>query len=165
MMIVLLWLKHILFLSIHLFLTKRIDKVYLKRYAQIYDYRPNFNKDEDGLKFFRDSPYAKIKFSSRVKYDYNIDQSKIDPDKYDFITVAIRALLKVVGFSLKAYSSGNTLIALTPSNQYTSTILSDDVHANYNLAISDSAYIIPRIHSYKTSGYWLVNLRIDKVFL
>ena len=132
---------------------KRIDKVYLKRYAQIYDYMPNFNKDEDGLKFFRDSPDAKIKFSSRVKYDYNIDQSKIDPDKYDFITVAIKALLKVVGFSLKAYSSGNTLIALTPSNQYTSTILSDDVHANYNLAISDSAYIIPRIHSYNK---WLL---------
>lgn len=129
------------------------DKVYVKRSSQTYGF-PHFTETDDELSFFRDKPDASIKFSKKARFDYNLDQSSLNSDKYDFITVAVQALVKAVGFNIKAYASGKLLKVSTPENQFTAKLIGSyiarDEEANFQYATSGKACI----YSDKTKKTW-----------
>lgn len=114
------------------------DNIYVKRYYQAYaaDY-PTFENLEEGNDFFMNSIDANIKFSSTQKFDYSIDISKISNNKYDFVTVAIQALLKAIGFTCNIYENDQKIYISSPSNQYTSKYFyTDNPSGNYSRATS-----------------------------
>jgi hypothetical protein len=116
------------------------DKIYVKRHAQIYGEDLSEIPEARNMNFMCGND-ATISFSNTQPFDYNLDGSKINSNKYDFVTVALQAIGKVVGFCLKAYTVGNTLRMMQPNNKYTSTILSSDVIDNYTKATSGNIYI------------------------
>lgn len=116
------------------------DKVYEKRYAQNYSNYENFS-DSDGLSFFRDTKDFTIKFSRNQPFDYNIDPTNISANKYDFITVALQALIKGLGFCCQFSCYNNQLYISTPSNKYSNTILTEDPAQNYVKATSGTVSI------------------------
>ncbi|HCD78166.1 MAG TPA: hypothetical protein DEQ27_07755 [Prevotella sp.] len=117
------------------------DKMYAKRYMQLWS-DANGPEGEDGLKFYRDSEDATIKFASKDLFSFSLDTTDIKSDKYDFVTVAIQALIKAIGFTCNAYVSDNKLsISPTQANKFTYTILNNDPSKNYQLAISNNAYL------------------------
>lgn len=129
------------------------DKAYDKRHKQTYG-NPTFETDEEGLDFFRDSYDAKITFSSTQPFDYNLDVNGLDPDKYDFVTVAIQALLKAVGFTCQADESNGALVKSSMENQFTTMLLQGTPEENYQLATSGNAYIEPQ--STHSGQKWLL---------
>lgn len=124
------------------------DKVFAKRYAQL----PLENANNWGtLEFFRDSKDALIIFSTRQPFDYTLDGEKVNPNKYDFVTVALQAIGKALGFSLNAYASNMTLNRLETYNKYTACILTGQPDNDYTMATSGNAYISP--------SYWANNAK------
>lgn len=122
----------------------RYDKVYAKRYAQL----PMENANNWGtLEFFRDTRDALIVFTTRQPFDYTLDGEKVNPNKYDFVTVALQAIGKALGFTLNAYASNMTLNRLDTHNKYTSCILTGQPADDYTKATSGNAYISPRYYS------------------
>lgn len=129
------------------------DRAYTKRHKQSYG-TPEFETDKEGLSLFRDTYDAEITFSSTQPFDYNLDTSELDPDKYDFITVAIQALLKAIGFTCQAEESDGKLVVSSTGNQFSSMLLQGTPEENYQLATSGNAYIEPQsTHSGQT---WLL---------
>lgn len=124
--------------------TDDYDKIYTKRYAMLYgaEYSP-LDENNNTLEYFRDTQDARIIFSNSQPFDYSLDANNISSNKYDFVTVALQAIGKALGFTLKAYTSGNTLNKLNPNNRFTSSILknSNTSAQNYTLATSGAAYI------------------------
>lgn len=135
---------------------RETDKVYAKRCSQTYSF-PHFTDKNEEISFFRDTPDATIKFSKRAKFDYNLDQNKINPNKYDFITVATQALLKAIGFNIKAYASGNLLKVAKPENQFTAKLIGSYAMSteedNYKYATSGKA----NIYSEDGERTWYLN--------
>ncbi len=117
------------------------DKIYTKRWAMTYGLEYGGLENLKTLEYMRDSRDALITFSSTQPFDYTLDGNNINPNKYDFVTVALQAICRALGFSLKAYPSGNTLNKLNPNNQYTFSILTQDPVQNYILATSGNAYM------------------------
>lgn len=115
------------------------EKVFDKRYEQIYD--KTYNKETETLHYFRDTPDAIIQFSSQQPFDYTLNANNLNPDKYDFVTVALQAIGKALGLSLKAYANNNNLTKRSPYNIYTDKLLHDNSAQNYTLATSEAAYI------------------------
>lgn len=121
---------------------KTVDKVYAKRYVQLANPNNSFESDIDGLEFYKYSLDATIKFSnSRNLFSYNLDPSSLPATKYDFITVALQALIKAMGFTCKAHLEENGLCVSEPTNIYTCCILRGDSVENYRYATSDNVYI------------------------
>lgn len=112
------------------------DRIYEKRYYQNYNITSGVS-----LEYFRDQPDAVITFTSRKVFDYNINGSEITSNKYDFVTVAIQAIGKALGFICNAAASNQSLEMVQPVNKFTSALLSNDVSYNYQLATSGNAYI------------------------
>lgn len=117
------------------------DKIYTKRWAMTYGLGYGGLEHLRTLEYMRDSRDALITFSSSQPFDYNINAKEVNSNKYDFVTVALQAICRAIGFTLKAYPSGSTLNKLNPNNQYTSSILTGDVDYNYKFATSGNAYI------------------------
>lgn len=115
------------------------DRAYYKRSSH---FDPGYTGEyfEPTLDFFKGTD-AVIKFSATQPFDYNLNTENIQPNKYDFVTVALQALIKAVGFSCKTYSSGTTVTITDPSNKYTHSILSSNSSDNYRYAISGQATI------------------------
>lgn len=115
------------------------DRAYYKRSSH---FDPAYTGEylEPTLDFFKGTD-AVIKFSANQPFDYNLNPETIQTNKYDFITVALQALIKAVGFSCKTYSSGNSVMITDPSNKYTCSILSSDSADNYKYATSGQATI------------------------
>ena len=118
------------------------DRVYIKRYAQNYDGNGlPFNSNEDALKSFRDTTDVIIKFASKQPFFYEY-RNEIPSNKYDFVTVAIQALLKATGFCCKAIiQNSNSLKISDQANKYSNMILCADSQKNYQLATSGNAKI------------------------
>lgn len=117
------------------------DKVYAKRYAQL----PMEDTNNWGtLEFFRDTRDALIVFTTRQPFDYTLDGENVNPNKYDFVTVALQAIGKALGFTLNAYASNMTLNRLEPYNKYTSCILTGLPADDYTRATSGNVYISPK---------------------
>jgi len=113
------------------------DKVYDKRFGQIKHFW-----NCPSIEYIRDEPDAIITFTSRKVFDYNINGSEIADGKYDFVTVAIQAIGKAVGFMCTAtHTDEQSFEMLTPCNHFTSVILSNDATKNYQYATSDNAFI------------------------
>lgn len=116
------------------------EKIAVKRYGQTYGF--SYMGWDITLEYLRDSPDAIITFSTKQPFDYTLDGAHVNPNKYDFVTVAMQAIGKALGFSLKAYPGNMELTVSHPSNQYTTRLLSSDNAAeNYQKAISGTAYI------------------------
>lgn len=129
-----------------------VDKVYAKRFAQIWN-GPYLGTDSVvGVDFFRDTNDFSIKFSKSKSFDYNIDPTNLNANKYDFITVALQALIKGMGFTCKAYVADNKMHISEPANKFTYTILGKDPIQNYNKAISGNAYF----ENYYGGEHWLL---------
>ena len=128
-----------------------VDKVYVKRYAQLWENYFSYTETE-GLSFFRDTYDFSIKFSNSKSFDYNISPTDVNTNKYDFITVALQALIKGVGFTCKAYASDNKLYISTPANKYTYSILIGDSIQNYTKATSGNT----TFSGYNSERRWLL---------
>lgn len=112
------------------------DKVYEKRYGQIRDWQYS------SIEYLRDDPDAVITFTSKKVFDYSINGNEISPDKYDFVTVAIQAIGKAVGFVCTAnYIDDGKFEKGSPCNKFTSNILYSDAEGNYQRVTSDNLYI------------------------
>jgi hypothetical protein len=127
------------------------DKVYAKRYVQMYR-EDGFSDKEEGLAFYRDSEDAVITFSSKVKFNYSIDTSELKSDEYDFITVAEQSLIKAVGFICKANTTNEELNISYPANQYTIKLLDGKADENYIFATSGNAFLT----AYHSDAQWLL---------
>lgn len=114
------------------------DNVYAKRAAQIDELAlqyANFTVEQ-----FRDMPDATITFSTRQPFDYTINNKAVPTNKYDFVTVALQAIGKAVGFfTNSAVVGGNQLLILRPSNKYTVKVLNGSESQNYQKAVSGKA--------------------------
>lgn len=75
------------------------------------------------LAYLKTTPDATITFTSKVTnrnlFSYELESNECDPDKYDFITVAIQAIGKALGFVLRASNSNQQLIGINPTNTFT----------------------------------------------
>lgn len=116
------------------------DKVYAKRYEQIYN-TTGFSDEAEGLDFYLDSEDATILFSSKANFNYSIDTEDLKSDEYDFVTVAEQAIIKAVGFYISAHLSDNNLNVSYPANQYSLVVLNDEGFKNYQWATSGNAYL------------------------
>ncbi len=113
------------------------DKVYDKRFGQIKSHWTC-----PSIEYIRDEPDAIITFTSRNVFDYNINGSEIADGKYDFVTVAIQAIGKAIGFMCTAAKTGEQGLEMSvPCNRFTSVILSNDAIKNYQYATSGNASI------------------------
>lgn len=123
--------------------TSGTDKIMVKRCVQIRgDWNTSFNVSDDVAMGFFKSFDANIDFSSTQPFDYNLDPALISNNKYDFITVAVQALLKATGFAFKATCNNNQIQALPSTNNYTHQLLSGkSASENYEMAISGNVYI------------------------
>ena len=83
-----------------------------------------------------------IEFATNQPFDYSIDPALVSSQKYDFITVAIQALLKATGFVFKATCANEEIHALSTENFFTHNLLAGNTpKENYITATSNSAYI------------------------
>ena len=87
-----------------------LENAIIKRYAQ-------FNAGwETGENDFINNTDAIITFNSNKSFCYNTDVDNIPSDKYDFITVAIQAIGKALGFYMMAYYNGAYLFQFNNSS-------------------------------------------------
>lgn len=117
------------------------DRVYFKRYMMIES--ETFDVTVDEMKNTTD---AIITFAINQPFDYSINPEIINPNKYDFVSVAIQAIGKALGFVLNAYESDGTIYKITPSNKYTHDLFVKQggygcQSFNYLSAISDGVYL------------------------
>ncbi len=99
-----------------------LDRPSLKRRAQMHSYLRTSADD------FMNTADGEITFNSRARFSYETTSMDCPSDKYDFVTVAIQAIAKVLGFSLRAYYDGTNLVPFNESNVYTYSVL----HGNNN---------------------------------
>ena len=79
---------------------------------------------------------AVITFNSNKLFSYKTSTNNIDSDKYDFISVAIQAIGKVLGFYMMAYYDGTNLNALNNCNQFTRYVLNNQQSLSYTNTIN-----------------------------
>lgn len=116
------------------------SNVYFKRKSQIDDQMLDYATCT--VEQFRDAPDATITFSTRQPFDYTINSTAVPVNKYDFVTVALQAIGKALGFLTNTAIVGNNqLIRLEPRNEFTSVILGNDGVQNYKKAVSGTAVI------------------------
>ena len=108
------------------------ERAYLKRQAQFSTYYWNNRAD------FQDISDATIIFNSKIPFSYSTDVFQIDQDKYDFITVAIQAIGKALGFYLQANYEGGYLVLQENPNSYSEYVVGLLNGKKYNDAISGS---------------------------
>lgn len=121
-----------------------LENAIIKRYAQ-------FNAGwETGENDFINNTDAIITFNSNKSFCYNTDVDNIPSDKYDFITVAIQAIGKALGFYMMAYYNGAYLFQFNNSNKYTKYIMNDNNSIGYTNTL---AYINNRWALYRPSVY------------
>ena len=114
------------------------SNVYFKRKSQIDDQMLDYATCT--VEQFRDAPDATITFSTRQPFDYTINSTAVPVNKYDFVTVALQAIGKALGFLTNTAIVGNNqLIRLEPRNEFTSVILGNDGVQNYKKAVSGTA--------------------------
>ena len=101
------------------------DRVFVKRSMKKDDFF-GFDSDDSqqsytaAYNFFENDVDANIKFSARNIFYYGIDTKGLKSNKFDFITVAIQAIVKAIGFSCRVYENGsNKLYYASPTNKYT----------------------------------------------
>ena len=116
------------------------DKIRTKRIVQILG--GEFKVDEEKILDFFESADVNIDFASNQPFDYSLDPSLISSQKYDFVTVAIQALLKATGFVFKATCTNEELVALPTENDFTHALLVGNTPSeNYIMATSGNAYM------------------------
>lgn len=118
-----------------------VDKVYAKRYAQINYGRLNLS-DSSGFAFFRDGVDITITFSSNQPFCYDYKSENISSRQYDFVTVALQALIKGIGFTCEAIKYDEPQLYMSDHpNKYTQMILTGDSIQNFRYATSGNASI------------------------
>lgn len=124
----------------------KVERTWNKRMAQTLYHNPcldyDFENDEDGV----------IIFNSNMDFDYNTDPTKVDSDKYDFITVAIQAIAKLFGFYTEAFYFGGNVIPLDSANCYTTHVLNGGT-VNYNSTINSSGFLFEGRNLYAPDSY------------
>lgn len=118
------------------------ERAYLKRQAQFGTYYWNDWAD------FQNEPDAIITFNNKIPYSYNTDAFQIEQDKYDFITVAIQAIGKALGFYFQANYEEDYLVLQENANSYSKHVVGLLQEKKYSDAIASS----PIYLSYYTSN-------------
>lgn len=99
------------------------DKVEEKRIVCVSG---SYDQNEMSLAYIRDDADATITFCPRVTnrglFSYELESNECDPGKYDFVTVALQAICKAVGFVFKGSVVGNQLVPMEQTNTYTKKI-------------------------------------------
>lgn len=106
------------------------ERASLKRVAQWDSYWQLDAED------FINETDAEITFTSRNVFDFNTDSLQCNPNKYDFITVAIQAIGKALGFYLQAYYDGQYLCPFDSANVYTYYVYERMGNMTYQNAIN-----------------------------
>lgn len=128
------------------------EKIFTKRESISYEtYYPLYS-----LEFIRDTPDVTITFASPALFDYSLDADDINPEKYDFVTVALQAIGKALGFCLNAIVDGTSMVKSSKSNQFTKRILSENGASNYVMATSGNA----KIKAHDIDGYYIYSPEI-----
>ena len=106
------------------------ENTIIKRHAQLDDdwrVRPAS---------YIESTDAIITFNTNKAFSYKINTSAIDPNKYDFISVAIQAIGKALGFYMMAYYDGTNLNTFTNSNLFTKYVMNGQQILGYQNTVS-----------------------------
>ena len=102
------------------------DKVEEKRIICISG---TYDQEEMSMAYIRDDADATITFCPRVTnrglFSYELESNECDPGKYDFVTVALQAICKAVGFVFKGRVADGQLVPLELANTYTRKICAD----------------------------------------
>lgn len=131
------------------------SNVYFKRKSQIDDQMLDYATCT--VEQFRDAPDATITFSTRQPFDYTINSTAVPVNKYDFVTVALQAIGKALGFLTNTAIVGNNqLIRLEPRNEFTSVILGNDGVQNYKKQYP----VLPLFQGKGKIGHCIVRLRL-----
>ena len=110
--------------------TGRKENAVVKRHAQLdIDWRV-------GANCYIESTDAVITFNANKDFSYKTNTSTINPNKYDFISVAIQAIGKALGFYLIAYYDGTNLNAFSNSNLFTKYVMDDHQILGYQNTVS-----------------------------
>ena len=111
------------------------DRVYEKRYWQ----QPYTMASDMTLKYLRDESDVAIVFANDKAFDYSIDEESVKTDHYDFVTVALQAIGKALGFSFHAYVENGVLTPKANMNQYTNVFFNNRI--DYQKATSGNVQI------------------------
>lgn len=106
------------------------ENAVVKRHAQLDgDWRIGEN-------IYIESTDAIITFNTNKAFSYKTDTGIVASDKYDFISVAIQAIGKALGFYLMAYYDGTYLNAFSNGNMFTKYVMNNNQTLNYQYTIN-----------------------------
>ncbi len=138
-----------------------LENAIVKRYAQ---FTAGWDTDEND---FISNTDAIITFNSNKSFCYNTDVDNMPSDKYDFISVAIQAIGKALGFYMMAYYDGTNLNQFNNSNTYTQYVMNNNSSIAYTntLASINNRYQLFRPSVYNTNyslNYFVVSAANDE---
>lgn len=91
-----------------------IEQAFAKRRTQIgwEGYYTNYVSQPDAI----------ITFNSSQPFDYNENPNNVNANKYDFITVAIQAIARAIGFNMTSLYDGTNIVKIEPTSSLTKYI-------------------------------------------
>lgn len=110
------------------------ERATLKRWSQ---YHLDMRTDAED---FATMPDAEIIFNSRIPFSYELEANNAPENKYDFVTVAIQAIAKALGFYFQGNLEGEKLVSYN-SNFFTRQVILQ-VGTNYASAINSGNVLI-----------------------
>lgn len=131
------------------------ERIFAKREIISYESFDSEIASKYTLDFLRDANDINITFASPGLFDFSLDENNINHEKYDFVTVALQAIGKALGFCLNANKTDVAISLQTPCNNFTKGLLTGDEIWNYSFATSGNARM--RFHS--PDGYLLYSPR------
>ena len=113
---------------------KDIEQAFAKRRTQI-GWEGYYN-------YYVNRVDAIITFNSNQPFDYNEDPNNVSANKYDFITVAIQAIAKALGFYMTAFYDGINLVKLEPASALTEYVFDGYTSLSYQNIINNGGLSI-----------------------
>lgn len=98
-------------------------------------------KDDYSTEFFIEGNDAEITFARNRPFDYNIDETRLNPNKFDFVSVAIQAIGKALGFKLTAHPEDQNLVLNEQKNEFSSYVFNGDTAINLQGFIVQNHYL------------------------
>ena len=106
-----------------------IEQAFAKRRTQI-GWEGYYN-------YFTNRVDAIITFNSNQPFDYNENPNNVDGSKYDFITVAIQAIAKSLGFYMTSFFNGTNIVKLEPTSSLSKYVFGNNTSLSYQNIVNN----------------------------
>lgn len=108
---------------------KDIEQAFAKRRTQI-GWEGYYN-------YYVNRVDAIITFNSNQPFDYNEDPNNVSANKYDFITVAIQAIAKSLGFYMTSFFNGTNIVKLEPTSSLSKYVFGNNTSLSYQNIVNN----------------------------